>query len=78
MSAQLDIIDAKARMDELLDRASAGEEIVLSKDGKPVVRLSPAADNPRARVFGMFKGQVWMSDDFAAPLTDEELKDWGL
>jgi len=26
----------------------------------------------------MFKGQIWMSEDFNAPLSEEELKDWGL
>lgn len=31
-----------------------------------------------ARGYGMYAGQVWMSDDCWDPLTDEELKDWGL
>jgi antitoxin (DNA-binding transcriptional repressor) of toxin-antitoxin stability system len=71
-----------------VDRARSGEEIVLADAGKPVVKLGPAADgtraeppdadNPRLRMHGMFEGQIWMSDDFADPLTDEELKDWGL
>ena len=78
MAAQLDIAEAKDRLDELLARARSGEEIILADAGKPVVKLVPAEDNPRARVAGMFKGQVWMSDDFQSPLTEEELKDWGL
>jgi prevent-host-death family protein len=78
MAAQLDIAEAKLRWDELLARARSGEEILLAEGGKPVVKLVPADENPRARAFGMFEGKVWMSDDFQAPLTDEELKDWGL
>ena len=78
MALPLEIADAKSRLDELLARARAGEEIVLADGGKPVVKLVPAEDNPRARVAGMFKGQVWMADDFSAPLTDQELRDLGL
>jgi prevent-host-death family protein len=78
MAAQLDLADAKARLEELVARASAGEETVLSSNGKPVVKIIPASENPRARAFGMFEGRVWMSDDFQSPLTDEELKEWGL
>ena len=78
MTSQLEISDAKTRLDELLARANAGEEIVLVEQGKPIARLISAEDNPRRRALGMFKGKVWMSDDFQAPLTDNELKDLGL
>ena len=37
-----------------------------------------AEENPRLRALGMYKGQIWMADDFNAPLSDGELKDWGL
>jgi prevent-host-death family protein len=78
MSVTIEIADAKNRMDELLARARSGEEIFLAEKGNPVVKLGPASDNPRERVFGEFAGKIWMSEDFQAPLTDEELKDWGL
>ncbi|HWE94678.1 MAG TPA: type II toxin-antitoxin system prevent-host-death family antitoxin [Tepidisphaeraceae bacterium] len=74
----MEVAEAKSRVDELLARATAGEEIVIVDHGKPVARLGPAEDNPRRRARGMFKGQIWMSDDFNAPLTDDELKEWGL
>lgn len=75
---QLEVIDAKDRFAELLARARAGEEIVLAEGGKPVARLGPAPESPRRKGFGMFKGQIWISEDFNAPLTEEELKEWGL
>jgi len=85
---QLEMIDAKDRLAELVDRARSGEEIVLADAGKPVVKMGPANgstsadsmkdDNPRLHMHGMFEGQIWTSGDFADPLTDEELKDWGL
>lgn len=81
MATQVEVDEAKVRLDELLARAKAGEEILLAEQGKPVVRLTAAEDIDAAAVargYGMYKGQVWMADDFNAPLTDEELKDWGL
>ncbi len=75
---QMDVQEAGGKLADLVARARAGEEIVISQEGKPAVRLVPAEDNPRERVFGMFKGKIWMSDDFQAPLTDDELKEWGL
>jgi len=75
---QLEAKDVKDRVDELIRRAAAGEEVLISESGRPVAKLVSAEENPRLRALGMYKGQVWMSDDFAAPLTDEELKDWGL
>lgn len=43
------LADAKARLSELTELAAGGEEVVITKRGKPVVRLSPA-DEPRRRV----------------------------
>jgi antitoxin (DNA-binding transcriptional repressor) of toxin-antitoxin stability system len=76
MATQMDIAEARGRMDELLARARSGEEIVLAEDDKPVVRISPAAGNSGARVFGEFAGKVHLSDDFAAPLAGDELAEW--
>ena len=76
MSIQLEIIDAKNRLGELLDRARSGEEFILSEGGKPVVRIAPAGTGTGTRLFGEFAGQVTMSDDFAAPLSGEELVEW--
>jgi prevent-host-death family protein len=75
---QLDVKEASGKLTDLLARARAGEEVVIVEDGKPAVRLVAADQSPRRKGQGMFKGQVWMSDDFSAPLTDEELKEWGL
>ncbi len=88
---QLDIPTAAARLAELVAAAAAGEEVVIADGaGRPVARLVSAAgpvvvpdavdqgDNTRDRVLGMFVGQVQMSDDFQAPLTDLELRSLGL
>ena len=49
---QISVSDAKARLTELVRRADAGEEIVLTRHGRPVVRLAPivGARNRKARL----------------------------
>jgi prevent-host-death family protein len=56
--------EAKAHLSELIDRAVAGEEIVIARAGKPVARMvSYQQDAPR-RIPGSWKGKVKMSRDF--------------
>lgn len=65
----VNIYDAKTRLSELVDRAARGEEIVISKRGRPVARLGPV---PRVdRRFGILKGKLVVPDDFDEPLPPE-------
>lgn len=43
---QISVSEAKAQLTELVRRAEAGEEIVLTRFGRPVVRLMPEAKKP--------------------------------
>jgi prevent-host-death family protein len=43
MPDTVSLADAKAHIDELVARAAAGEEILISQDGRPLARLIPAA-----------------------------------
>jgi len=72
--AVFDIEDAKRDLLRLIDDALAGEEIVIGRNGKPLVRLVPVPRKPEARVPGRLKGRVWISPDFE--LTDEEIDDF--
>jgi antitoxin (DNA-binding transcriptional repressor) of toxin-antitoxin stability system len=45
-----------------------GDEVMLVQDEKPVARLLPP-DETAERIPGLHRGEVWMSDDFDAPLT---------
>lgn len=76
MSIQLEITDAKNRFAELLERARSGEEFILADSGKPVVRIAPTGTGVATRVFGEFAGKITMSEDFAAPLSSEEVAEW--
>jgi prevent-host-death family protein len=72
---EVTVEQATARMDELLERASAGEEIVMVRSGHPVARLVPYTPAPSAapRVPGRCAGQIVGIGDFNAPLPDDLL-----
>jgi prevent-host-death family protein len=67
----VNLYDAKARLSELVQRAGAGEEIVIAKNGRPVARLVPIQSEPR-RAPGGWEGRVWIASDFDA--ADAELE----
>jgi prevent-host-death family protein len=67
----VNLYEAKTRLSELVDRAAAGEEIVIAKAGTPMARLVPLPPAPPKRVPGQLKGQIWVSDDFDDPLPPE-------
>lgn len=65
------LYDAKTSLSQLVDRAAAGEEIVIAKAGRPLARLVPLDSRGVPRRPGAWKGQVWIADDFDAPLPPE-------
>jgi prevent-host-death family protein len=67
--------EAKAELSRLVERALAGEDVVIARDGVPVVRLVPVA-RQGPRVLGQWRGKVRMSEGYDAPLPDETLADW--
>ena len=69
----VNIHEAKTHLSRLLEQVAAGEEVIIAKAGKPVARLVPAANRNTRRVLGSDKGDVWIAEDFDAPLPDEIL-----
>ena len=68
MPITFNLYDAKTRLSELVDRAAAGEEIVIAKNGKPLARLGPLPAQKPNRSPGGWEGTVWIADDFDGPL----------
>jgi prevent-host-death family protein len=62
------LYEAKSSLSQLVERAAAGEEIIIAKAGKPLAKLVPVAGSGRRRKPGGWKGQVVIADDFDAPL----------
>jgi prevent-host-death family protein len=63
--------EAQSRLADLLDRLTAGEEVVITREGKPVARLLPPELPKGVPIPGRGKGKLLiLSDD------DEHLKDF--
>lgn len=64
----VNIYDAKTRLSQLVDRAAAGDDVIVSRNGKPLVRIT-RLDRPKRKIrFGVLKGKLRVAADFDAPL----------
>jgi prevent-host-death family protein len=70
---EVNIHEAKTHLSRLLQRVAAGEEVTIARSGVPVARL--VAVEPKAkRPLGFARGEIWIADDFDAPLPDDLLR----
>jgi prevent-host-death family protein len=69
------LYEAKLHLSRLVDRAAAGEEIVIAKNGKPMAKLVPLPAG-RKRAPGGWEGKVWEAPDCWSPMSDAESHDW--
>lgn len=57
--------EAKTNLSKLVQRAAAGEEIIVARAGEPVAKIVAYSEPPKKpRVPGSLKGQIWMAPDF--------------
>lgn len=62
---QVGMHEAKTHLSQLVERAEAGEDIIIARRGKPAVRLTPVtATSSMAAVRGALRGQIAIADDF--------------
>lgn len=64
MGTQVNIYEAKTQLSKLVERAAAGEEIVIARGGRPVARLVPLAPARGPRKPGAYRGEMWIAPDF--------------
>jgi prevent-host-death family protein len=67
-AAVINLYEAKASLSRLVERAAAGEEIIIAKAGKPKARLVPLTGPLEPRQPGGWEGKVWVAEDFDEPL----------
>jgi len=77
-TTQINIYRAKAQLSALLDRALAGENVVIARAGKPLARLAPlatavGASRSGVRLGGLSGARLRLARDFHAPLRDDDL-----
>lgn len=66
---QINIHQAKTHFSALIEKALAGEDIVVARNGTPLVRLVPVQPTGTAW-FGMDAGTGHMAEDFDDPLEE--------
>jgi prevent-host-death family protein len=69
----VNIYEAKTRLSQLVDKAAEGEDVVVSRNGKPLVRITRLEEPKRKIKYGVLKGKVKVAPDFDAPLPEEIL-----
>ena len=69
---EVGVHEAKTHLSRLLRRVADGEEVVISRGGRPIARLVPAERTER-RTFGRDRGVYTVPEDFDEPLPDEVL-----
>jgi prevent-host-death family protein len=67
---------AKTTLSQLIERAHAGEEIVIARGDVPVAQLVPIIEQEPKRAPGTLRGVVKVTDSFFEPLPTEELEVW--
>jgi len=81
MASFVALQEAREKLAELIDRAKGGEEIVIEQDGRAAARLvAVVGETPAvgARIFGQnFLGVTYVDPNWDAPMSEDELKEWG-
>lgn len=63
--------EAKTHLSRLLKKVATGEEIIITKAGRPVAKLIPVEVKPKTRWLGSAKGEFVVPDNFNDPLPKE-------
>lgn len=69
---EMNIYEAKTKLSQLIERAMSGEEVIIAKAGKPMVKLV-RVDLPSKRTLGAASGMIQYSENWDAPMSSEEL-----
>jgi prevent-host-death family protein len=68
----VNIHEAKTRLSQQVDRAASGEDVVIGRNGRPLVHITRLDAAPRVRL-GVLAGRFDVPDDLDAPLPDAVL-----
>jgi antitoxin (DNA-binding transcriptional repressor) of toxin-antitoxin stability system len=74
--ATITIHKAKTQLSRLIEKACQGEEIIIARGKKPVVKLVALEHTSGDRKPGAWKGKLTIGPEFFEPLPPEELEGW--
>ena len=66
------VYEAKSKLSKMIELAREGEDVVITKNGEDMVRLTPIPKKKKSDWIGMYKGQIIIHDDFDDPLEEFE------
>ena len=72
LMSTVNIHEAKTHLSRLVDAAVRGEEVVIARSNRPLVKRVPLAEAGPPRRLGTAAGEVKTSADFDEPLADFE------
>lgn len=76
---QYNIHEAKTNLSRIIERVEHGEEIVISRAGRPVAKVIPFPQKVSRRGRGSLKGMLHLADDWDSPdVNDAIARDFGL
>ena len=67
---------AKTNLSRLIEKACAGEEVIIAHGRQPVVRLVPIRPPSQGRTFGAMRGKATVTEAYFEPLPTDELDAW--
>ena len=70
------IHEAKTKLSKLIPAVLAGEEVIITKSGNPLVKLVPVRKTPGTRQLGPYKGKIQFGADFEKSLPDDVIEDF--
>ena len=70
--------EAKTNLSRLIKEAEKGKDVVITRGKKPVAKLVAISNGEKKRIPGRLRGEISWQPGAFAPLTDEELREWGL
>lgn len=64
MSITVGMHEAKTTLSRLVEAVQSGEDVVITRRGKPVATLQAVHPLPRKSLFGLYAGHIEMAEDF--------------
>jgi prevent-host-death family protein len=74
---QVNIREAQTRFSWLVEQALRGEEVIIARSGKPLLKLVPLAEPPKARTPGLSQGKIRIAEDFDSPSAEDIIREFG-
>lgn len=68
---RVSVYEAKSKLSQMINKALEGEEVVITRNGTDVAKLSPVQNEKRGWL-GLYEGQIAIHDDFDDPLEEFE------